>query len=175
MPGTSPSGLNQTEIKHLAATTCKRGELHIRRQLERRKSTSPPIRRCQSHSPALCQRHQGLPNKRVGHVSFPTKRQKRCIIYYARYIPTLATYKVSRDLQRGQQLGEAHASEVHASGVHTPLKDTTPKHQITTTIQLPTLFCDVGPTCSYPHISTASAGLTHSGERRSTKKESSRK
>jgi hypothetical protein len=28
----------------------------------------------------------------------------------------------------------------------------------------------VGPTNSYPHISTAIAGLTHSGERRSTRK-----
>jgi hypothetical protein len=36
-------------------------------------------------------------------------------------------------------------------------------------IQIPTLICDVGPTCSYPHISTASAELTHSGERRSKK------
>jgi hypothetical protein len=36
-------------------------------------------------------------------------------------------------------------------------------------IQLPTLICDVGPTSSYPHISTAIAGLTHSGER-STRK-----
>jgi hypothetical protein len=69
-------------------------------------------------------------------------------------------------MQRGQHLGEAHASEVH-----TPLKDTTPKHGITTTIPLPTLTCDVGPTCFYPHISTALAGLTHSGERRSTRKE----
>jgi hypothetical protein len=61
-------------------------------------------------------------------------------------------------MQWGQHLGEAHASEVHTSGVHTPLKDTTTKHQITTTIQLPALICDVGPTCSYPHISTTSAG-----------------
>jgi hypothetical protein len=73
-------------------------------------------------------------------------------------------------MQRGQHLGEAHASEVHTSGVHTPLKDITPKHRIATTIQLPTLICDVGPTCSYPHISAAIAGLTHSGERRSTRK-----
>jgi hypothetical protein len=29
----------------------------------------------------------------------------------------------------------------------------------------------VGPTCSYPHISTSKAGLTHSGERRSTREE----
>jgi hypothetical protein len=35
-------------------------------------------------------------------------------------------------------------------------------------IQFPTFICDVGPTCSYPHISTAKAGLTHSGKRRST-------
>jgi hypothetical protein len=61
-----------------------------------------------------------------------------------------ASYKVSRDLQCGQRLGEAHASEVHTSGVHTPLKDTTPKHQITTAIQLPTLICGVEPTCSHP-------------------------
>jgi hypothetical protein len=82
-----------------------------------------------------------------------------------------ATNKVSRIQLRGQHLGEAHASEVHTSGVHTLLKDTTPKHQISTTIQFPTLICDVGPTCSYPHISTAKAGLTHSGERRSTREE----
>jgi hypothetical protein len=65
---------------------------------------------------------------------------------------------------------QAHASEVHTSGVHTPLKDTTPRHRITTTIQFPTLICDVGLTGSYPHISTTKAGLTHSGERRSTRK-----
>jgi hypothetical protein len=66
-------------------------------------------------------------------------------------------------MQWGQHLGEAHASEVHTSGVHTPLKDITPKHRIATTIQLPTLICDVGPTSSYPHISTALAGLTIGG------------
>jgi hypothetical protein len=71
-------------------------------------------------------------------------------------------------MQQGQHLREAHAF-----GVHTLLKDTTPKHRITTTIQLPTLICDVGPTGSYPHISTAS-GRAHSlGGRRSTRKESS--
>jgi hypothetical protein len=43
-----------------------------------------------------------------------------------------ATYKESREMQRGQHLGEAHASDVLTSGVHTPLKDTTPKHQIHT-------------------------------------------
>jgi hypothetical protein len=73
-------------------------------------------------------------------------------------------------MQWGQHLGEAHASEVHTSGVHTPLKDSTPRHKITTTIQLPTFICDVGPTCSYPHISTALAGITLSGERRHTRK-----
>jgi hypothetical protein len=73
-------------------------------------------------------------------------------------------------MQQGQHLGEAHASEVHTSRVHTPLKDTTPKHRFATMIQLPTLIYDVGPTCSYPHISTAIAGLTHSGEGRSTRK-----
>jgi hypothetical protein len=81
-----------------------------------------------------------------------------------------ATFKLSRDMQWGQHLGEAHASEVHTSGVHTPLKDSTPRHKITTTIQLPTFICDVGPTCSYPHISTALAGITLSGERRRTRK-----
>jgi hypothetical protein len=100
MPGTSPSGLNQTEIKRLAASPCKRGELQIRRQLEHRKSTSPPIRRCRSRSPALCQRHQGLPDKRVGHVSFPTKRQKRCMFYYAGYIPTLAVKGLSKAVKQ---------------------------------------------------------------------------
>jgi hypothetical protein len=43
-------------------------------------------------------------------------------------------------------------------------------HQISTTIQFPTLICDVGPTCSYPHISTAKAGLTHLGEREKHKR-----
>jgi hypothetical protein len=38
-------------------------------------------------------------------------------------------------------------------------------------IQFPTLIYDVGPTRSYPHISTAEAGLTHSGERRNTREE----
>jgi hypothetical protein len=65
---------------------------------------------------------------------------------------------------------EAHTSEVRTSGVHTPLKDTTPRHQITTTILLPFLIYDVEPTSSYPYILTAKAGLTHSGERRSTRK-----
>jgi hypothetical protein len=96
MPGTSPAGLNQTERKRLAAAPCKRGKLHIRRHLERRKSHSPPIRRCRSRSPALCQRHQDLPDKRVGHVSFPTNRQKRCMIYYAGYIPALAVEGLSK-------------------------------------------------------------------------------
>jgi hypothetical protein len=32
-------------------------------------------------------------------------------------------------------------------------------------IQLPTLIYDVGSAYSYPHISMAKAGLTHSGER----------
>jgi hypothetical protein len=73
-------------------------------------------------------------------------------------------------MRRGRHLKEAHASEVQTSGVHTPLKDTTPKLRIATMIQLPTLICDVGPTCSYPHISTALTGITHSGERRSTRK-----
>jgi hypothetical protein len=96
MSGTSPSGLNQTKGKRLAAAPCKRGKLHIRRHLERRKSSSPPIRRCRSRSPALCQRHQDLPDKRVGHVSFPTKKQKRCMFYYAGYIPTLAVKGLSK-------------------------------------------------------------------------------
>jgi hypothetical protein len=74
-------------------------------------------------------------------------------------------------MQLVQHLGEAHASEVHTSGVLTPFKDTAPKQRIATTIQLPTLICDVGPTYSYPHISTAFVGLTYSGERRSTRKE----
>jgi hypothetical protein len=81
-----------------------------------------------------------------------------------------ATFRVSRDISEVNTSGEALASKVHTFGVHTPLKDSTSKHQITTTIQLPTLICDVGPTCSYPQISTALAGLTHSRERRSTRK-----
>jgi hypothetical protein len=76
-----------------------------------------------------------------------------------------ATFKVSRISIEVNTSGEAHASEVH-----TPLKDTTPNHRIATTIQLPTLIYDVGTTSSYPHISTALAGLTNSGERRSTRK-----
>jgi hypothetical protein len=96
MPGTSPSGLNQTERKHLAAAPCKRGKLHIHRHLERRKSPSTPIRRCRSRSSALCQRHQDLPDKRVGHVSFPTKRQRRYMFYYAGYIPILAVEGLSK-------------------------------------------------------------------------------
>jgi ABC-type nickel/cobalt efflux system permease component RcnA len=36
---------------------------------------------------------------------------------------SIATYKVSRIQLRGPHLGEAPASEVHTSGVHTPLKD----------------------------------------------------
>jgi hypothetical protein len=87
--GTNPTGLNQTERECLAAAPCRREKLHIRMHLERRKSSSRPIRRCRSRSPALCQRHQDLPDKLVGHVSFPTKRQKRCMFYYAGYIPTL--------------------------------------------------------------------------------------
>jgi hypothetical protein len=90
MSGTSPSGLNQTERNRPAAASCKCGRLHIRRQLECRNSFNHPICHCRSRSPALYQRHQDLPDKRVGHVSFPTKRQKRCILYYAGYNPTLA-------------------------------------------------------------------------------------
>jgi hypothetical protein len=96
MPSTSPTGLNQTGIKRLAEAPCKCGKLHIRRQLERRKSSNHPIRRCRSRSPALCQRHHYLPDERVGHVSFPTKRQKWCIIYYAGYSPTLAVEGLSK-------------------------------------------------------------------------------
>jgi hypothetical protein len=133
MLGTSPTGLNQIERKRLAAAPCKRETLHIHRQLERRKSSSHPIRRCRSRSPALCQRHQYLPDKRVGHVSFPTKRKKRCIFYYAGYNPTLAvegfkqsseaTFKVSRI-----------CSKVNTSGRLTPPRSTplgsTPRSRI---------------------------------------------
>jgi hypothetical protein len=73
-------------------------------------------------------------------------------------------------MQRGQHFREAHASEVHTSGVHTPLKDTTPKHRIATMIRLPSLICDVGPTCSYPHISTASSRAHSLGEEKKHKK-----
>jgi hypothetical protein len=96
MPGTSSTGLNQIESKRLAAAPCKRRKLHVRSHLKRRKSPSPPIRRCRSRSPALCQRHQELPNKRVGHVSFPTRRKKQCMFYYAGYIPTLAEEGLSK-------------------------------------------------------------------------------
>jgi hypothetical protein len=100
MLGTSPTGLNQAERNRLAAASCKREELRIRRQLKRRKSSSRPIRCCQSCSLALCQRHQDLPDKRVGHVSFPTKRQKRCMIYYAGYIPTMAVEGLSKAMNQ---------------------------------------------------------------------------
>jgi hypothetical protein len=96
MPGTSPTGLNQTERNRLAAASCKHGTLHIRRQLECRKSSNHPIRRCRSRSPALCQRHQDLPDKRVAHVSFPTKRKKWCLFYYAGYNPTLVVEGLSK-------------------------------------------------------------------------------
>jgi hypothetical protein len=46
MLGASPTGLNQTERNRLAAA--------FLRQLERRKSSNHPIRRCRSRSPALC-------------------------------------------------------------------------------------------------------------------------
>jgi hypothetical protein len=116
MPGTSPTGLNQAERKRLAAAPCKRGKLHIRRQLERRKSSSHPICRCRSRSPALCQRHQYLLDKRVGHVSFPSKRRKRCISYSGcRRLKqsSEATIKVSRI-----------CSEVNTSGRLTPPRST---------------------------------------------------
>jgi hypothetical protein len=100
MPGTNPTGLNQTERKRLAVAPCKRGKLHIRRHLEHRKSPSPSIRRCRSCSPALCQRHQDRPDKRVGHVSFPTKRQKWCMFYYAGYIPTIAVEGLSKAVKQ---------------------------------------------------------------------------
>jgi hypothetical protein len=103
--------------------SCKRERLHIHRQLERRKSSNHPIRRCRNRSPALCQRHQGLPDKRVGHVSFPTKRQKRCIILLCRIYSysgcrrlkqsSEATFKVSRI-----------CSEVNTSGRLTPPSST---------------------------------------------------
>jgi hypothetical protein len=73
-------------------------------------------------------------------------------------------------MQRGQHPGEAQASEVYTSGVHTLLKDTTPKQRIATTIQLPALICDVEPTYSYPHILAALARLTHSGGEKKHKK-----
>jgi hypothetical protein len=108
MPGTSPSGLNQTERKRLEAAPCKRGELHIRRHLERRKSPSPPIRRCRSRSPALCQRNQDLPEAGRS-CQLPNKEAKAvyvllCEIYsyfgYRRLKQSSeATYKVSRDMQ----------------------------------------------------------------------------
>jgi hypothetical protein len=115
MLGTSPSGLNQTEIKRLASTPSKRRELHNHGQLECRKSTSPPIRRCRSFSPALCQRHQGVPDKQVGHVSFPKKRQKRCIVYYAGYIPTLDVEGLSKAAKQHTREIEI-SSEVNTSG-----------------------------------------------------------
>jgi hypothetical protein len=78
-----------------------------------------------------------------------------------------------RNKQRSPHLREVHTLRFYTSGVHTPNKEV---HQSTKShaIELSTLMCDVGPTCSYPHISTASGRLTHSGNRRSTRKESSR-
>jgi hypothetical protein len=96
MSGTSPSGLNQTERNRLAAASCKHERLHIRRKLERRKKSNHPIRCCQTLTLALRQRCQDLPDKRVGHVSFPTNKQKRCISYYVGYNPTLAVEGLSK-------------------------------------------------------------------------------
>jgi hypothetical protein len=112
MPGTSPTGPNQTERKRLAAAACKHGKLYIRRHLERRKSPSPPIRRCRSRSPSLCWRHQDLPDKRVGHVSFLTKRQKRCMFYYVGYIPTVAVEGLSKAVDIDYSYRFKHSAKV---------------------------------------------------------------
>jgi hypothetical protein len=165
----------------------KRSRLQLLRQLERRTSPSLPICRSQSRNPALYQRRQDLPDKRVGHVSFPTKSKSGVYNYYAGYQPTLAVEDLSKAASNSNTQGKHKCSEVNTSGRFTPLrstplrttpprstplnKETTPKHWITTTIQLPTLICDVVPACSYPHISMAKVGLTHSGQRRSTRKE----
>jgi hypothetical protein len=116
MSGTSPTGLNQAERNRLAAASCKRGRLHIRRQLERRKSSNHPIRRCRIRSPALCERHQDLPDKRVGRVSLPTKRQKRCIFYYAVEDPTLAVEGLSKAAKQHSRYAENAARSTPRGG-----------------------------------------------------------
>jgi hypothetical protein len=160
-------------------------ELHIRMQLERRKSSSHPTCRCRSRSPALCQRHQYLPDKWVGHVNFPTKRQKRCIFYYVGYSPTLvvegfkqsseATFKVSRI-----------CSNVNTSRRLTPLRFTplwsTPRsripHQSTesqprSSSQLSSAMW--GHLLLSPHLNDLSRAHTLRGEKKHKKTMSSRK
>jgi hypothetical protein len=108
-------------------------ELHICRKLERRKSSSHSTCRCRSRSPALCQRHQYLPDKQVGHVSFPTKRQKQCIFYYARYSPTLAVQGFKQSSEATFKVSRI-CSEVNTSGRLTPPRSTplgsTPRSRI---------------------------------------------
>jgi hypothetical protein len=116
MPCTSPIGLNQTRRNRLAAALCIHGRLHIRKQLERRKSSNHPIRRCRSRSPALCQRHQDLPDKWVGHVSFPTKRQKQCMFYYVRKDPTLAVEGLSKATKQHSRYAENAARSTPQGG-----------------------------------------------------------
>jgi hypothetical protein len=177
MLGTSPTGLSQIERKCLAAAPCKRRTLHIHKQLERRKSSSHPIRRCRSRSPALCQRHQYLPDKQVGHVSFPTKRQNRCIFYYAGYNPTLAvegfkesseaTFKVSRI-----------CSEVSTSGRLTPLRSTplgsTPRSRIPHHDPAPNshLWCGVH-LLLFPHLNSLTWAHSLGGDKQHKKSMSS--
>ena len=65
---------------------------------------------------------------------------------------------------------EIHTSEANASGVNTPTKESTPKHWTSTESQHPTLICDVGSPTPIPTSQRHEAGLTHSGERSSTRK-----
>jgi hypothetical protein len=133
MPGTSPSGLNQIERNHLTVASCKCGRLHIRRQLERRKISNHPICRCRSRSPVLCQRHQDLTDKRVGHVSFPTKRQKAVYVLLCR----IRSYSGCRRLEESSDATfkvSRICSEVNTSGRLTPPRSTllgsTPRSRI---------------------------------------------
>jgi hypothetical protein len=82
--------------------------------------------------------------------------------------------------QRGPHLREVHTSEVHTSGRSTPLGSTPlnngSPHQSTeshpgSSSQLPSVMW--GPPAPIPTSQRPQAGLTHSGERRSTRKESS--
>jgi hypothetical protein len=108
MLGTSPTRLNQAEGNRLAATSCKRGELRLRRQLEHRKSSSPPIRRCRSRSPAVSET-PGSTREAGRSCQLPNKEAKAvydvlCRIYSFCGCRRLkqsseATFKVSRDMQ----------------------------------------------------------------------------
>jgi hypothetical protein len=74
-------------------------------------------------------------------------------------------------MQRGQHLMEAHVSEVHTSGVHAPLKDTIPNTELQPRSSSQLSSTMWGPLAPIPTSQRPQAGLTHSRERRSTRKE----